>query len=725
MLRSRLFLEWCAILLFSAGLAWWAAASGAMARLDLPLLDLASTARAAPASDDIVIAAIDERSLAQEGAWPWDRRRLAALVDRLAGAGARVIVLDILLTEPTSPEADAALAGAMARAGNVALPHGFIPAVDRAEGFVAEPPLAALAAAARVTGHVVAEPDSDGAVRHVPLLVDAGARRHAHLQLEVHRWLEGNEAAALSHGGPLVARALPYRPAGSFRTVPAASVLAGEVPAGFLRGRIVIVGATAAGLGDILPVPAAAGSVMPGAEIQANVLQALAGDEFVRPLSPALLQWLSVLPVLLLFLAFWRLRPLACLLLALALVVAAGLGSLLLAGLGGLWIAPGAAILALVVAYPLWGWRRLAAVSNFLTSESLRLVSSVGEAPVASVGGFDNVARQVSRLHWLVDEMTGRRDFLTRVIEAAPDAICVFAGEGQLQLMNQRARALFGEDTPGLSFRDLVHSSGGGLSADGRELTFADGTCFTVAESGPGAGGIRVVVLSDITEARRAEEDRRQMLEFLSHDMRSPQVAILGLSEERPGSPAPAERLARIRGHASRTLKLADDFVQLSRLAEVPLEREDVDLAMLAEEAMDSAWFAAREKGIELVRDLPDEPAWVHADGQVLLRAIDNLISNAIRYGPSGSRVTIGVAAQDGRVRLSIADQGPGLPPARWEDPFRRFGAREKAAGGGGAGLGLAFVREAVERHGGAIACDTGGEGGTTFVIEVAALDAG
>lgn len=719
--RRRLLLEWCAILLVSAALAWWATASGAASRLDLMLLDRATALRAGPASEEVVIIAIDEASLAREGAWPWDRRRMAALVERLDRAGARAIVLDVLFIEPTLPEADAALAAAVAAAGMVAVPHSFVPARDRVEGLDVLAPVAPLAAAARATGHVLTEPDSDGAVRHVPLVVEESGDRLPHLQLALYRWLHGTDPLLLHEGGTGPAPALPYRPAGSFRTVPASAVLAGEVPGDFLRGRIAMVGATAAGLGDIHPVPSGAGSVMPGVEIQANLWQAIAGNEFVRPAAAGWLPWLAILPVLALFLSFWRLSPRLCLVIALLLVGGLGLGAVALAALGGLWVAPGGAILALIVAYPLWGWRRLAAVSDFLGRETKRLASSVGAVPEVHADGFDAVARQASRLHWLVEEMADRREFLTRVIESGPDAICVFDRAGGLQLMNERARAIFGEAGPGLSFRDLMLAIHARLVADGRELVLPDGRVLALADSGEGRRGIRVISLTDITEARRAEEERRQMLEFLSHDMRAPQSAILGLAEERPGVASPPDRLARIRGHARRTLKLADDFVQLSRLAEVPLDMTEVDLVAIVEEAIDNAWFVAREKRIELVAQVPDEPVWVHADGQVLLRALDNLVSNAIRYGPPDSRVTLGLERDAATASLIVADEGPGLPPGRRDDPFRRFGPRDKGGGAGGTGLGLSFVQAAVKRHGGTISVRSSGKG-TLFRIALRLL---
>ena len=406
-------------------------------------------------------------------------------------------------------------------------------------------------------------------------------------------------------------------------------------------------------------------------------------------------------------------------------ILGAVLAAALLAGRWGLWIAPGPAVLAIIAAYPLWGWRRLAAVSDFLASEAAGLAPA-GLPAGPTLGGFDNVAKQVSLLRHLVGEVAERRAFLARVIDTAPDAICVFGADGRLVLMNPRARALFGEEPSGLTLNDLVLSVRGHLVDEGRELVLPDGGAYAVARSratgaaAPGTegewAGIAVIAFIDITDIRRAEEERRHLLEFLSHDMRSPQVAILGLSDPREGHGTAEDRFARIARHARRTLKLADDFVHLSRIAEAPLAREEVDLAMLVDEALDRAWFAAREKAIRLEAVLPGDPVYVEADGDVLSRAVDNLVGNAIKYGPTGSRVTVTVLAGDAGISLAIADEGPGLPEGRREEPFRRFGPRDKAAGTG-AGLGLAFVETAVLRHGATIACRSTPGAGTTFVI--------
>lgn len=727
MSRIRLFLEWLGIMACSLALAWWAVTGGATSRADLQLLDIASGWRAGPAADDILLVTIDDASLSAHGQWPWDRAQVARLVDRLDAGGARAIVLDILFLEPTSPQSDHALAQAMERSGKVAIPHGFAAAQDRSEGFDPQRPLDGLAGAALASGQVVLEPDADGMVRRVPIFVDEGTRRFPHLQLAIYRKLEGHdpEVVRLGAAAARVPPVLPLRPAGFYRSISAGAVLAGEVPADFLRGRLVMVGASAQGLGDIHATAAHGGSAMPGVEVQANLQQALRENAFIEPMGPRDVLWFAILPIFLLFVGFWRLRPALCLVLALLLVAASLAASIALVAGAGIWWPPGPVVLAIVAAYPLWGWRRLSAVSDYLDQEAGKLVRAGGTdgRDAATFGGFDNVAKQVSLLGYLVDEVAERRAFLTMVIETAPDAICVFDADGRLLLMNGRARAIFGEEPEGITLEDLVLSVRGTMESEGRELVLPGGATFAMATSqasreaaelgAPGWRSFRIVAFVDITDIRRAEEERRQMLEFLSHDMRSPQVAILGLAEERKGQGPAAERFGRIIRHARRTLKLADGFVQLSRLAEAPLVREDVDIGALVEESIDRAWFAAREKQVALVQSLPDEAPFIRGDGEMLSRAIDNLLGNAIKYGPEGSKVTLIVARAAGTVRLTIADEGPGLPEGRREDPFRRFGPRD----GSGAGLGLAFVRAAVEKHGGTIVCLSGAHGGTIFTL--------
>ncbi|MBS0254078.1 MAG: CHASE2 domain-containing protein [Proteobacteria bacterium] len=694
-------------------MAWWALFSQATAGLDLRLLDHAAT-HASPPSDALVIVGIDERSLATVGRWPWDRRQLAALVDRLHAAGARAVALDVLLSEPSpDPAADAALGAAIARAGNVVLPYGFTLAEGRSGAFTPLPPVPALARGAAGLGHVVLRPDGDGVVRRVPLQLTLDGTSYPHLQQVLFtRIAPARPAPGASGAEPAV---VPLRPAGAYRSVPASAVIDGSLPDEMVRGRIVLVGATAAGLGDLYSVPAGAGGVMNGVEIQANLYQALAENSFIRPLPTTWAALVAALVLLALFAGFWRLSPRGSLVLASLLALAVPLASLALAGWARLWLAPGPIVLALALAYPLWGWRRLDAVSAFLGAKA-----AVLGPPPARAEGFDALARQVGQLDMLIDEVAGRREFLQRVIDAAPDALCVFDRDHRLLLLNPRAETLFGRAT-GATLETVLAGAGGRLDAAAGELQLADGRIFALTEGisdghrpGPALGELHILRLTEVTAIRRAEAERREMLEFLSHDMRGPQVAILGLAE---GADAPGQ-LGRIRDHARRTLDLADTFVQLARLDHAAPQWLTCDMAALLDEAADRAWTAARARGAKVEVGHDGEPVELVSDPALLARLFDNLIGNAIKYGRDGGTVRLGLHA-DEAISVSVADDGPGLPESRRADPFRRFGST-----GGGAGLGLAFVAAAVARLGGTVACASGPDG-TSFTIRLPRAPAG
>lgn len=720
--RYRLFLEWLGVLLASLLLAWWPGSNAVTWRIDLQLLDFASSRSTPPASTDILIVTIDDASLAREGRWPWDRAETAALIDRLDQGGARLIVLDVLFPEASNPESDAALAASLGRAGKVVLPYSLVAANDQVEGENALLPIEPLRRTAIELGHAGFAIDPDGVLRRLAPTGDpAGAKEQ--LAAVAYRALRGDPPPALGRADRSgAAPVIPMRRPGAYRSISASSVLAGEVPAAFIRNRIVLVGATAAGLGDRYAVTAGGGTIMPGVEIHANLLDDFLADRMIWPAAPPAERLLGALVLGALFLGFWRFLPVPAFLLAIGLSVALVGGVVILALLEGIWIAPGRILLAIMIAYPLWGWRRLAAVSRFLEGEARRLAARGAGRPPRPGEGFDAVARQVDLLHGLVEAIEERHDFISRVIDATPDAICVFDRDDRLLLMNGLARDLFGDASSGLALKDLVAGVRGTLSGDPLELSLQDGRCFTVARAQiaselPGYPG-SIVAFGDISAIRQAETERRHMLEFLSHDMRAPQAAILALL--RGGAELGDGRIDRVKDHALRTLKLADDFVRLARLAEAPLDIEAVEVAILVGEAADRAWHAARENQVEIVQELPDRPLFMCVDAHVVSRVLDNLVGNAIRCGAKGGKVELRAwlepGADRGTVGISVRDHGDGLPPERRTDPFARF-AGKGGAGRTGVGLGLAFVKAAIDKHRAEIEVSSDPETGTCFTL--------
>ena len=396
---ARLRLEWWAMLAVclagTAGLQH----SGLTARLDHIVYDFILSKQSRPTPDSLLIVALDDRSLAEAGAWPWTRAQQAALVDRIAAGRPRAIGLDILLTEPRDPAGDQALAEAIGRAGNVFLPLAFdIPGHD---GRLADPllPLPAFARRSAGIGHVNLAPDSDGVMRESYLAYRSGAATWPALPAAMT-----GRTVATPAAGPGLERAEPLLiaypgPAGTVPAVPASRVLRGEVPGELIAGRFVLVGMTASGLGDTYATPTAGGSpLMPGVEIQASLLASLLAPDQLRPVPQPAALGFSLLAVLLLFVALWyvpsRLGGLA----ALALLVAPPLLSFALLHAGGLWLPPATAMAGVAVSSLLWAWRRLAVASAHVSQELERASAEAGELARPAPAGGGMLERQLALL---------------------------------------------------------------------------------------------------------------------------------------------------------------------------------------------------------------------------------------------------------------------------------------------------------------------------------------
>ena len=217
---------------------------------------------------------------------------------------------------------------------------------------------------------------------------------------------------------------------------------------------------------------------------------------------------------------------------------------------------------------------------------------------------------------------------------------------------------------------------------------------------------------------RELQGQRDALVELLSHDMRAPQASIITLLDHAESGWTP-DLAARIRVYAVRTLKLADDMVHLSR-AQMPNYRlEELDLGEIARDAVDALVPQAgvRRVAFELTGDA--DVVLVRGEPSLLVRALINLLDNAVAFSPAGGVVRFAISrpARD-RVVCAISDPGPGIPPELRIGLFQRFAPGRV----GGAGLGLALVKTVVERHGGTIACDSGADRGTTFRLELPAL---
>lgn len=721
--QRRLALEWALLLIASVLIAAFAAHGELTRRLDFAILDVAAALARQEPAPDMAIVAIDERSLAMVGEWPWRRATHAQLIDNLRKAGAKQVLYDVLLVEPGDPEDDAALAEAIARHGHVVLPFSFRPTPNKADGIEPEYPLPALADAADALGHVDITPDNDGVLRRFALTLQIDGQAYPQFVMAA-LGRAGAEPdtidGALDDPWPIV----PFRPGNAYPMIPAYAVVDGTVPRALLEGRTILVGATAQGMGDTHYVPSGDIGLLSGVEAQANLLDTLRADRLIRELPLGWAVALAATALLIQFLGFWKLAARAGLILTLGAIAGIAAIATALVPLAQVWIAPGAALLVVALAYPLWSWRRLTVVSAYLQSEAEDLMAATGEAAVTAraAGGFDMVARQANRLRQLVGDVSNTLTFIRSAVEASPDATLVVDEHNSVMLANQAALQLFNA-TPepiGLCLADLYIGQNLAVNPDNGQVSLSDGRVFLIATALldgkiPGVHGNRIIVFRDITDMRRRQRENDELVEFLSHDMRSPQVAIIALTESLGSSNA--ELAGRIRRQAQLTLGLADGFVQLARVRETGANFGIHDLSLLLHEAVDQAYGLAVRKRINLRRDITVDTVFAEIDPGLITRMAANLISNAVKFTQEEGVVLVKLTLPGtNEVQISVADNGPGLPPERKVGPFARFGPRTEADEPG-AGLGLAFVKHVVDAHRGQISVEENPGGGTIFAI--------
>ncbi len=328
---------------------------------------------------------------------------------------------------------------------------------------------------------------------------------------------------------------------------------------------------------------------------------------------------------------------------------------------------------------------------------------------------------------------------ITDVLRSMDDAACVVDVSG-LVLATSKAAARFGIEVGSTlenpELRQLVRgvrSTGetateslritrGGLSLDPR-----------LVSARASAIGTRLVLLiiRDVTEQERLDQMRRDFVANTSHELKTPVGAVSLLAEaieSAADDPAQVRAFAsRISAEAGRLGQLTGRIMSLSRLqAEDGLtEVAPVSIDEVIASSIEAHVVQADSAGVELARG-GDRGVWVRGDAQILIEAVGNLIANAIVYSPRGSRVGVGVKADDDVVEIAVSDQGIGIAEADRERIFERFYRADEARSRrtGGTGLGLSIVKHATQRHGGEVRLWSRPGRGSTFTIRLPRIDA-
>ena len=320
------------------------------------------------------------------------------------------------------------------------------------------------------------------------------------------------------------------------------------------------------------------------------------------------------------------------------------------------------------------------------------------------------------------------------LIEALNEPVLVVAS-GKVAMSNEAARTLLGRHIDGADIRlALRHPAAverllsDDMASDEVELVGVGGPeqrwLMTVA---PMPQGMRFVRLTNRNESRAAEQMRVDFVANASHELRTPLATILGYVETLADQADAIDGATRARftgiihDEARRMQRLVEDLISLSRIEgeRFSQPRDLVALGPLIVEAASNQRNSAAERNSMIEIDVAEGLPPINGDRGEILQLIENLISNAIRYGREGSSVFVRVTLDRTMVHLSVRDEGEGIAPKHvprvTERFFRVDPGRSRAQGG--TGLGLSIVKHIVERHRGRLRIASRlGEGTTVHV---------
>ena len=220
---------------------------------------------------------------------------------------------------------------------------------------------------------------------------------------------------------------------------------------------------------------------------------------------------------------------------------------------------------------------------------------------------------------------------------------------------------------------------------------------------------LSLLIAQDLSEERRLNDVRRDFVANVSHELKTPVGALSLLAEAVQAADTDIEQVrhftSRMQIEVKRLTAMISDLVALSQVqGDLALRNSvPVEVRSIIAEAVDATKIVAEQNKIEVTISEDPEPGRIFGDEQQLVTALSNLISNAIKYSPTNTKVGVGSRRVENMIEISVSDQGPGISEIDVERIFERFYRVDPARSRdtGGTGLGLAIVKHVCANHGG------------------------
>jgi two-component system phosphate regulon sensor histidine kinase PhoR len=357
------------------------------------------------------------------------------------------------------------------------------------------------------------------------------------------------------------------------------------------------------------------------------------------------------------------------------------------------------------------------------------------------------------KLHEDMQQIVAEKEKANSILRCMIESVLVLDLKGRVLVINDQAKRMFqvppDRDFQGASIAELsrhpemmavIHEA---LRLDftddaySREVELDEGRWFRVNAASLRDGSQQrcgsILVFHDISEVKRLETVRSDFVANVSHELRTPLTAIRGYVETLlrapPSDPAEAaDFLGVIERNTERLSRLTEDLLTLSDLesGKMPLTRRPVDITQLLHRVLEVFWAQASKKKLEIVKLIDPGLPPLLGDFDRLQQLLINLVDNAVKYTPSGGRITVsaGKTADAGLMQLAVSDTGSGIPekdiPRLTERFYRVDKARSRELGG--TGLGLAIVKHIVQAHQGKLEIESIGQKGTAVRVCLPAM---